>query len=143
MTIYVSAGHHSTFKGARHLDFWEYDEALLWRDELVSLLGEKGKAVAAPPIDVVAITDEELKDPEARARVETAARMYKLNQINKAEDARLAVEVHFNSLDTTQTLPAERGCLTYYYPGIAIRPTHGPAGTRSPAPILHARPRRL
>ena len=117
MTIYISAGHHSTFKGARHLDFWEHDEALLWRDELVSLLGEKGKAVAAPPADVVAITEEELKDPEARARVETAARMYKLNQINKAEDARLAVEVHFNSLDTTQTLPAERGCLTYYYPG--------------------------
>ena len=118
--IYISAGHHSTFKGARHLDFWEHDEALLWRDELVSLLGEKGRAVTSPPADVVAITEEELKDPKARQRVETAARMYKLNQINKAVDARLAVEVHFNSLDTTKTLPSERGCLTYYYPGSSI-----------------------
>ena len=117
MTIYVSAGHHSTFKGARHLEFWEHDEALLWRDEIVALLGEKGRSVAAPPADVVAITEDELKDQKARERVEMSARLYKLDQINKAEDARLAVEVHFNSLDTTQTLPSEHGCLTYYYPG--------------------------
>ena len=115
--IYISAGHHQTFKGARHLDFWEYDEALLWRDEIVGNLGVNGRAVAAPPSDLVFLTEDQLKDPKACRRVETDARLYKLSQINKAEDARLAVEVHFNSLDTTKTLPSERGCLTYYYPG--------------------------
>ena len=97
--ILVSAGHHPSAKGAHHGDFYEHDEAVLWRDELVTQLGGMGKAVPVPDAD----------SPMAEAQ--------KAGFINLADDARLAVEIHFNSLDTTQTLPAERGCLTYYYPG--------------------------
>ena len=86
--ILVSAGHHPSAKGAHHGDFYEHDEAVRWRDELVVQLGGKG-----------------------------VAEKEKAGFINSAADARLAVEIHFNSLDTTQTLPSERGCLTYYYPG--------------------------
>ena len=99
MSIYVSAGHHPLSKGAYHGDFWEHDEAVLWRDELVALLGDKGVAVPVPQVAT----------PGAEAE--------KAAFINNSDDARLAVEIHFNSLDTTQTLPSERGCLTYYYPG--------------------------
>ncbi len=97
--IYISAGHHPYAKGAHHGGFYEHDEAVRWRDELVTQLGNLGKAVPVPDAD----------SPMAEAQ--------KAGFINLADDARLAVEIHFNSLDTTQTLPSERGCLTYYYPG--------------------------
>lgn len=97
--IYVSAGHHPLAKGAHHGDFWEHDEAVRWRDELVVQLGGKGVAVPVPMV------------------ASPGAEKEKAGFINSAADARLAVEIHFNSLDTTQTLPSERGCLTYYYPG--------------------------
>lgn len=97
--IAISAGHHPLAKGAHHGDFWEHDEAVLWRDELVSLLGDKAVAVPVPQVAT------------------PGAEREKAEFINSANDVRLAIEIHFNSLDTTQTLPSERGCLTYYYPG--------------------------
>lgn len=97
--ILISAGHHPLAKGAHHGDFWEHDEAVLWRDELVALLSDKAVAVPVPQVAT------------------PGAEREKANFINSADDARLAIEIHFNSLDTTKTLPSERGCLTYYYPG--------------------------
>ena len=100
--VLVSAGHHPSAKGAHHGDFYEHDEAVLWRDELVTLLGGLGMAVPVPQV------------------ASPGAEREKAEFINSAADARLAVEIHFNSLDTTQTLPSERGCLTYYYPGSQV-----------------------
>ena len=97
--ILVSAGHHPSAKGAHHGDFYEHDEAVRWRDDLVAQLGDRGVAVPVPTV------------------ASPGADKEKADFINAAADARLAVEIHFNSLDTTQTLPSERGCLTYYYPG--------------------------
>ena len=107
--ILISAGHHPLVRGAHHGDFHEHDEAVLWRDELVALLGSEAAAVPVP--DITPMENEPLATFVGRVCA------VKAKFINAEENVRLAVEVHFNSLDTTKTLPSERGCLTYYYPG--------------------------
>lgn len=89
--ILISAGHHPLARGACYDGFCEYDEALKWRDEIISILGDQ--AVAVP----------------------TGTLPQKVKWIN-ALDANIAIEIHFNSAIINGT-HVGRGCETLYYPG--------------------------
>lgn len=91
--IYLSAGHNPDARGAHSGDFYEHDEAVRWVEELYAHIG-KDKAIYVP----------------------TGTLTKKIAFINQGNPT-IAVEIHFNSLDSERTLPSERGCMSLYMPG--------------------------
>ncbi len=91
--LFISAGHNPKAKGATFKDFNEYDEAVLWREQIVDLLGAD-KAMAVP----------------------TGTLGSKVRFINKeisyARGPHIAIEIHFNS----DPQRAGKGSETLYYP---------------------------
>lgn len=92
--IFVSAGHHPQAKGASFGDFNEYDEAIIWAQLLVAMLGSDSLLVP------------------------TGKLTEKINWINQNGNKNdIAVEIHFNSAKSADGTPVGSGCETLYCPG--------------------------
>ena len=94
--IFVSAGHHPAAPGATHERFTEYDEAIIWAEKLVELLGDEGMLVP------------------------TGVLQSKVDYINsRLINGDIALEIHFNAAADGDGNPVGRGSETLYYPGSA------------------------
>jgi len=98
-TVAVSAGHNPDAKGASYKEANEYDEAVLWQDKIIELLGSWDQG--SPNIHFI---------PK---RVDTGSLREKVKQINAIKGVDIAIEVHFNAAGD----PNISGCETLFYPG--------------------------
>ncbi len=90
--IFISAGHNPKAKGASYLDFNEYDEAVLWQQEIVELLGDQAIAVPTGTLgSKVRFINKEI-----------------LNNVG----LHIAIEIHFNA----DSKRAGKGSETLYPP---------------------------
>jgi N-acetylmuramoyl-L-alanine amidase len=90
--IFVSAGHYPSKPGATYHGFAEYDEAAIWAEAIVELLGDEAMLVP------------------------TGFLGHKVGFIN-AREPTLAMEIHFNAATDADGNNVGRGCETLYYPG--------------------------
>ena len=92
--ILVSAGHNPSRKGAHFGNFYEHDEAVLWRDKIIKSLGRYGVSVPTGSLEE------------------------KVGFINN-NDPTLAIEIHFNAAPGGYNVNSKKwsGSLTLYNPG--------------------------
>ena len=98
--VAVSAGHNPQAQGAVWEGVTEYDETVLWQEELLKAFDRVSDARPNVPMEAHSIATGKL-----------GAKVREVNNLH----CNLALEIHFNAAGRAEV----RGCETLYYPGSA------------------------